>query len=253
MFHQPLVAASVAGILMGNLTGGMTAGLVFQCLWPGLLPVGGAVLPAVGLAGVVGGAVTAWGTHLVGTQALWSADGPLFFGVVLGLLAAWAGQIWERETRRRNVLREESALSSERPLEEALRDAFRASYHDSALRGVVIVGAGVLVGGLVYLWPAGVRQMGAAPWAELGWCLPLAGLGLGMGGLLVSLRGGGARLPMEIWLGLVVGVILQVLSSTNTPPTMRAIVYGIRLRISVETATCLRYEKPRSPCKTRSM
>jgi hypothetical protein len=213
VFHQPLVAGSVAGLLMGNLTGGMTAGLIFQCFWPGLLPVGGAILPAVGLAGVLGGAVTAWGTHLVGTQALWSADGPLFFGVVLGLLAAGAGQTWERETRRRNEVREERALASDRPLEEALRDAFRASYHETALRGVVIVGAGIFLAGLVYLWPAAVRRMGAAPWPQLGWSLPLTALGLGLGGVLVSLRGAGRRLPSELWLGLAAGVILQVLRS----------------------------------------
>lgn len=211
VFHQPLVAGSVAGILMGNLTGGMTAGLVFQCLWPALLPVGGNLLPSVGLAGVLAGAVSAWGTHLVGPRALFNSDGPLFFGVVLGLVAAGAGQAWERGTRRRNIRREEEALTSEKPLEEALRAAFRASYSDTALRGVVIVGAGVIVAGLVYLWPAGIRRMGGSPWSDLGWSLPLASLGLGLGGLLFMLRGKGRRIPSELAWGLAAGVVIQVL------------------------------------------
>ena len=80
MFHQPLVAGSMAGALLGNAEGGLAAGIVFQCLWPGLMPVGGDLLPSVGLAAVLAGAVTGWGMHLVGTRALWTIDGPLFFG-----------------------------------------------------------------------------------------------------------------------------------------------------------------------------
>jgi hypothetical protein len=213
VFHQPLVAASVAGVLMGNLTGGMTAGLVFQCFWPGLLPIGGNPLPAVGLAGVLGGAVTSWGTHLAGTQALWSADGPLFFGVFLGLLAAGAGQLWERESRRRNTRREEEALEGPLPLEEGLRRALRSSYSDTALRGIVLVGVGVVLAGLVYLWPAGVRRMGRSPWVELGWTLPVAALGLGLGSLLVLLRGPGRRLSSELLWGLAAGIVIQLLRS----------------------------------------
>lgn len=213
LFHQPLVSGSVAGILMGNLTGGMTGGLVFQCFWPALLPIGGNLLPSVGLAGLLSGAVTAWGTHLVGTQALWTADGPLLFGVLLGLLAAWAGQAWERGTRQRNREREERALSSSKPLEISLRHAFRLSYYETALRGMVIVGAGVIAAGSVYLWPAAVRRMGETPWAELGWSLPLAALGLGLGGLLVLLRGTTRRLPAEIWVGVLLGAALQLLRS----------------------------------------
>jgi len=210
MFHQPLVAGSVAGALMGNLTGGMTAGLVFQCLWPGLLPVGGALQPAAGLAGVLGGAVSGWGAHLVGTQALWTADGPLFFGVLLGLGAAIAGAAWERGIRRRNVGREERALASDLPLEATLGAALRESVAESAVRGVVVVGLGVLVAAAVYLWPAAVRRMGEPPWPQLGWALPIAALGLGLGGLAVLLEGPG-RGRRALALGVVTGVVAQLL------------------------------------------
>lgn len=210
MFHQPLVAGSVAGALMGNLTGGMTAGLVFQCLWPGLLPVGGALLPAVGLAGVLGGAVSGWGAHLVGTQALWTADGPLLFGVVLGMAAAGAGTAWERGTRRRNAGREERALRSELPLDAALGGAVRRAILDSALRGIVIVGTGVVLAAAVYLWPAGVRRMGATPWPQLGWSLPLVALALGLGGLGVLLRGERLWGSRELLWGVAAGVVLQL-------------------------------------------
>ncbi len=213
VFHQPIVAGSVAGALMGNLTGGMTAGIVFQCLWPGLLPIGGVLLPAVGLAGVLGGAVAGWGAHLVGTQALWTADGPLLFGVVLGLLAAAAGGAWEQGTRARNAKREETALASTLPLGAALDRALRGAILDSAARGVVITGLGVMVAAVVYLWPAGVRRMGEAPWPQVGWGLRLAGLSLGVGALHLLFHGPRPRVsPAMLW-GLAAGILAQLIRS----------------------------------------
>lgn len=213
MFHQPVVAGSVAGALMGNLTGGMTAGIVFQCLWPGLLPIGGVLLPAVGLAGVVGGAVAGWGAHLVGTQALWTADGPLLFGVVLGLFAAAAGGAWEKGTRARNARREAGALASAEPVDRALEKALRSSVLDSAARGVVIAGAGVVVAASVYLWPAAIRRMGEAPWPQVGWALPLAALALGLGALAVLFQGPRLRPSRALVWGVVAGIVLQLLRS----------------------------------------
>lgn len=210
MFHQPLVAGSVAGALMGNLTGGMTAGLVFQCLWPGLLPVGGTLLPAAGLAGVLGGAVSGWGAHLVGTQVLWTAGGPLLLGVLLGLAAAGVGAAWEQGTRRRNAAREERALASPQALEAALSGALRGAVLDSALRGIVIVGVGVVAAAGVYLWPAGVRRMGSTPWPEFGWALPLVALALGLGGLGVLFPGDRRWSSRELLWGLVAGVVVQL-------------------------------------------
>ncbi len=211
VFHQPLVAGSIAGALLGNLTGGMTAGLIFQSFWPGLLPIGGDVLPAVGPASVLAGAVTGWGTHLVGTQALWSADGPLLFGVVLGLFAAWAGQAWERGTRARNERREQEALASSLPLDEALNRALRWAYLDTALRGAVVVAGGVVIAAVVYLWPAAVRRMGGAPWTQVGVALPLSALGLGLGGLVVLFQGTKPRHGRELLWGLLAGVVFQLL------------------------------------------
>jgi hypothetical protein len=211
MLHQPLVSATVAGSLMGNINGGMSAGLVLQCFWPGLLPIGGSMLPAAGLAGVVAGATTSWGVHLVGTRLLWSMHGPLLFGVTLGLLTAGAGEVWERATRRRNEAREERALASDEPLATALERAMRASYHDTALRGLLLVGAGLLVAAVVYLWPAGVRRLGSRPWPQWGAALRLSALGLGLGGLLAHLGRGRRSFPKEIIWGALLGAGIQIL------------------------------------------
>jgi hypothetical protein len=211
MLHQPLVSGSVAGALMGNLQGGMTAGLVFQCFWPALLPVGGAALPAAGLAGVVAGAITGWGSHLARTRALGSIDGPLLFGVLFGLLVAGTGQHWERLTRVRNAGREERALSSSGPLRAALERAMRASYHETALRGLLLAGGALFLASMVYLWPAGVRWLGRAPWPQWGASLRLTALGLGLGVLSGQLQEGRRRIPKELVWGLAAGVGLQIL------------------------------------------
>jgi hypothetical protein len=211
MFHQPLVAGWVAGAIVGHAQGGLAAGLVFQCLWPGLLPIGGDLLPSVGIASVLAGAVTGWGSHLVGTRAVWTANGPLFFGVSLGLPAGWFGMLWERATRERNARREQAALASGAPLEEALAGALRASYADTALRGVVVVGGGILLAATVYLWPAAIRILGASPCSDLGASLRLAALGLGLGVLLFALGGARRKHVAELIWGLAAGIILQLL------------------------------------------
>lgn len=57
--HQPLVAGTVAGWILGDVRSGLTAGFLFQALWPGLLPIGGALLPASGLGALTAASVCA--------------------------------------------------------------------------------------------------------------------------------------------------------------------------------------------------
>jgi hypothetical protein len=210
-FHQPIVSGSVAGWLMGNLDGGAGAGLVFQALWPGLLPVGGTLLPAVGIAGGIAGSVAGWGAHLAGTRALLTPDGPLLFGVVLGLVAAWIGGVWECGTRRRNLDREERALAASGPLLEALERARRLALFDSALRGVLLGASAVFLAGVVYLWPAALCLLGASPVPEVGRALRPAAFGLGLGGLLLLFDGPRAHLSRPVAAGLAAGVLFQLL------------------------------------------
>lgn len=210
-FHQPIVSGSVAGWLMGNLHGGAEAGLVFQALWPGLLPVGGTLLPAAGIAGGIAGAVAGWGAHLAGTRALWTGDGPLLFGVVVGLVAAWIGGAWECGIRRRNLDREERAMAAAGPLLDALEQARRWALFDAALRGVLLGGAAVFLTGVVYLWPAAVRLLGASPVPEVGRALRPAAIGLGLGSLLLLFDGPRLRVSWPVVVGLVAGVLFQLL------------------------------------------
>lgn len=231
MLHQPLVAGTVAGALLGSVQSGLAAGLILQCFWPALQPVGGDLLPAVGLAGVLAGAVAAWGTRLAASGAdpsphdSWFSrgtgpsflggssppGGPLFFAVTLGLLAAWAGRSWERATRRRNAAREERALRSSAPLGEELGRALRAALADSSLRGVVIVGAGLGLAALLFFWPAAARGLATLSARPVGSSLRLVALALGLGALAHVFGAPRRRHATDLLLGLAAGVALQLL------------------------------------------
>ncbi len=223
LFHQPLVAASLAGAIMGDARGGMVAGLVFQALWPALFPIGGNLLPAVGPASVLAGAVAGWGARAgsgahpgwasggAGFGSLPAAEGILVLAVVLGLAAAWAGRLWERGTRARNEAREALALASRAPLDRALGRALALSYADTALRGIAVAGAGLAVALLVLTRPETGRALANDAAVRLGRALPLAAVALGLGGLLLLLRGTRVRQGGAILWGLLAGIAIQLL------------------------------------------
>ncbi|MCK4303796.1 MAG: PTS sugar transporter subunit IIC [Candidatus Eisenbacteria sp.] len=95
VFHEPIVAAPVAGALLGAFPEGLLIGLVLQALWPGLLPLGGSRQPVVGTASVIG---VCWICLLPEGLGPW---GPV---VALGVTLAAAGWGNEAESvlRRRN-------------------------------------------------------------------------------------------------------------------------------------------------------
>ncbi len=210
--HQPIVAGTVTGLLLGDPAAGLAAGVVFQALWPGQLPIGGSALPACGLAAVTAAAFCALGRHGQVAPMPWPGNPLLLPACIAGLAAAWAGELSEGMIRRRNRRRESEAVAVWPDRPERLERAFRLAMMDGAGRGVVIAGAG-----LALAWASGAsglsHRIGAEPWmATAGGILPLGALGLCLGS---AGRWFGAvrrvRPMLEISCGLVAGLLLRLL------------------------------------------
>ncbi len=103
LFHEPLAAAGVAGLLIGRLPEGVLFGVTFQLVWPGLRPMGGSRLPSGGLGALV---ALAWYMSLPEEAGVWGFPIALGAGVAA---AAW-GQSSEDWLRRRNGEREARTL-----------------------------------------------------------------------------------------------------------------------------------------------
>lgn len=108
ILHEPLVAASVGGALLGFFPQGLVIGLILQAIWPGLLPLGGSRQPSTGLAAVIG---VSWLVLLPG------AVGPvrLALSLAAALAAAGWGERCERIWRRRNGARESGVYAAPLP------------------------------------------------------------------------------------------------------------------------------------------
>ncbi len=81
MVSRPIVAASLAGLLMGSLPSGFLLGVFLECLYSPKLKVGGARVPDGASAAIVGGAVA----------ALESNAGGLALGLVIALIVGDVG------------------------------------------------------------------------------------------------------------------------------------------------------------------
>ena len=98
MLSQPLVAASIAGLVVGDATTGLVVGAALQLVWMGVLPVGAAAFPDGAVSGVCG----------VGASVLLARSGvPAGLAVACGIgIALVAGAVGQRVTtwvRRANV------------------------------------------------------------------------------------------------------------------------------------------------------
>lgn len=210
--HQPIVAGTITGLLLGDLRAGLAAGVVFQALWPGLLPVGGSAVPASGLAAVTAAAFCALGQGGQEMLRPWPGHPLLLPACIAGLAAAWAGEHLEGRIRVRNGRRESEAISAWPGRPERLERAFRGAVLDGAARGVVVVGAGMALA-----FGSGVSglssRIGANPWvAAVGEILPLAVLGLCLGSVGRWFGGGRRGRPiLEISAGLLAGLLLRIL------------------------------------------
>jgi mannose PTS system EIIC component len=101
-FHQPLVAAVVAGWILGCPERGLLAGLWFQLVWPAPMPVGGALMPDTGSVAVAAAVLAC---------AVPGGEG-LLVAILFGLVIAWVSIPWERRLRERNGAVEERVLQN---------------------------------------------------------------------------------------------------------------------------------------------
>ena len=105
MIARPLVAGTVAGLLVGDPETGVRLGVVFELFQFDILPVGAVRYPEYGPATV--GAVAA--THALGGGMTWGLAAGL--GLLVGLFAGWSLH-WLRDANARAVRRAAGPLES---------------------------------------------------------------------------------------------------------------------------------------------
>lgn len=196
MLGRPLVAATVAGLVLGDLETGLRVGVLLECFALDVLPVGASRYPDYGPAAVV--AVFAHGRA--------GQPDPLGAAIALGLIVAMLGGRGMEVQRRLNgrlVSRESAALAAGDPATLA-RLQRRGLLHDAA-RSLLVTAVGmVLAVGLIPL----VDTLGA------GGTLTLVAIG---GALMAAVSGTMRRaaggLPrVLLGAGLVVGGLLAWLA-----------------------------------------
>lgn len=101
--HQPLVAAVIAGWLLGAPDRGLLVGMWFQLVWPAPMPIGGSMIPDTGSVAV---AATILAVAMPGGEGL-------LLAILVGLLVAWISIPWERRLRAANERTEMRVLARE--------------------------------------------------------------------------------------------------------------------------------------------
>lgn len=204
---QPLLAGAVAGAILESPWAGLAGGLVFQLLWPALVPSGGHLLPSAGLGATAAGAIAAMGARLFGSPFAPSFGRCLLLAAALGVVVALAARTWEQRLRLRNEAREEQALLAADP-GRALAHARRHAIFEAALRGWGTVGFAAAAAGFVFrAWLRSSATPGPTIWDTAGFLLLPAALGAGAGSLLRPLRAGRSGW-IEIAVGLAAGLFL---------------------------------------------
>jgi mannose/fructose/N-acetylgalactosamine-specific phosphotransferase system component IID len=159
VLREPLVAAGVAGTLLGAPLAGWLMGLVLQSIWPGLQPMGGSRQPWAGPGSVVG---VLWVGLLPNAVGAWRLPAAL----AAALAAAWVGMVAEDLLRARNDRREAAWVAAPARLRgELLSAQIHRGVLESGLAGLIVLAMLVIVPLAVFRGLAG-----AIPREEpLGW------------------------------------------------------------------------------------
>ncbi len=195
MIARPLVAGTVAGVLVGDPAAGAVMGAVFELFALEVLPVGGVRYPDYGIGAVAAAAL------LAGTP------GVLGFGlaVAVGLGVAALGQEGIHVVRRLNaadVRRWRDRLEAGDP--SALRAVHLRGLARDAVRALLLTVVGLVAAGVVGRWVV-IPVRGAV-------LLGMVGIGTGLaaalsGAMRLSQRGIGRRwMVLGFALGLAVVV-----------------------------------------------
>lgn len=195
LLSRPLVAATAAGAMAGNVLAGMLAGAVLELYNLEILPIGAARYPDYGPGAVAAGAAA----------ALIPDAGPLgiagLVGLPLGLLGGWSVHRHRRNNARRVGEKLERVSAGDA---RAIWHLQREGLWRDAVRGVALSAIGLLVAWGVHL----VDWSTVAHREYLDWAVLAGGLSAGLGGAL-RIAGTGAR---RRWLavGLTTGIIVAV-------------------------------------------
>lgn len=133
MVSRPLVAATLAGWVVGDPVAGVTAGVVLELFHLAVLPVGAARYPEGGPAAVVAGALYA------SAQAV---SGALLMCVAFALVWEWVGGESLRVMRQLNVRLVASATGPRGA--DNLQTRHLAAVGLDFLRGMIVVGVGLV-------------------------------------------------------------------------------------------------------------
>jgi mannose/fructose/N-acetylgalactosamine-specific phosphotransferase system component IIC len=196
LLSRPLVAATVTGLLLGDATGGLLAGMVLELYALDVLPIGASRYPDFSVAAVAGGVAAALvpDALAVGIAGL--------VGLPMAALGGWTLQ----KLRRRN------AVSVQRRLDRVAHGDGRAIWElqrNGFLRDAVRSFALALFG-------VGVAMLVAAiPWDEftharfLSWAVAAGGIAAALGGAIRSAGRGGRRHWLTV--GLATGILAVVM------------------------------------------
>lgn len=192
LLSRPLVAASVAGWLMGNGTAGLLAGMVLELYALDVLPIGAARYPDWSVASVAGGAAAALAPDqlAVGLAGL--------VALPLAALGGWTLQ----QLRRRNAASVQRRLARVAAGDAgAIWELQRNGMLRDALRSFVLASIGVGAAVLV----ARVHWAASRDAHWLSWAVLAGGIASALGGALRS--SGGTRRRWLI-LGLASGCVV---------------------------------------------
>lgn len=195
LLSRPLVAATLAGAMAGDVLAGMLAGAVLELYNLEVLPIGASRYPDFGPGAVAAGAAA----------ALIPEAGPLgiagLVGLPLGVIGGWSMHRHRRDNARR--VRAQLAQIDAGDARAIWRVQWEGLWRDAA-RGFVLSMLGLAVAWGVHLidWSAVAHR----EWLD--WAVLAGGLSAGLGGAL-RIAGSGAR---RRWLavGLLTGLILAV-------------------------------------------
>jgi len=196
MLNRPLVAATVAGLLTGQVEIGLRIGVLLECFALDVIPIGATRYPDFGPAAVVA----------TGAAPLAGWPDPVGLSVALALLLALAGGRGMEMVRRLNGRVARTAAPALATGNAAvLARLQRTGLAADAARGLLVTGGGLALAGLVLPWlgdladaSRGLRLVAVAgalvaaitgSVRRAGGGLPrvLLGLGLFSGGLLAWL------------------------------------------------------------------
>lgn len=134
MVSRPLVAATLAGWIVGNAGGGLIVGILLELFHLAVLPVGAASFPESGPAAVVGGALYAL-AHGV--------PGALIVTILFALAWEWVGGATLRAVRQVNIRVVRSADVEARVDRLQLRHLTAIGI--DFVRGILVTGIGLVV------------------------------------------------------------------------------------------------------------